>query len=357
MLTIAVPLWNKNEPTLENLNIMNTPQRNTPIYDTVIRLLILFLIIAWCILIMFPFKHIIVWSVVLAIALFPLHKSLSKKMGGRTKLASAMIILLFLIIFIVPTTLLTIGLVDEIKELKASYTNNTLTLPPPNENVKGWPLVGNKLYDTWQAASVNLEQTIFKYKDQLLDVGKKLANGIVSSTMGVIQIMVSFIIAGILLAIGGGGESIRKFFRKLAGEKGDEFADITVATVGSVVKGVIGVALILAFLHGLIFLLAGIPFAGIWTLLVFVLCVLQIPVIFVTLPIIVYLFAESGVTSGIIWTIILFVAGLSDNVLKPILGQGRSCSDDCDFYRGDWRVYLLRFYRIVYRCHHYVDWL
>lgn len=302
---------------------MNNPQQNTSIYDTVIRFIILFLIIAWCLLIMFPFKHIIVWSIVLAIALFPLHNSLSKKMGGRKKLASAIIILFFLIIFIVPAALLTMGLVEEIKVLKASYANNTLTIPPPNENVKDWPVVGNKLFDTWQAASVNLEQTIFKYKDQLLDTGRKLASGVISSTMGVIQILISLIIAGIILAIGGGGEPIRKFFRKLAGEKGDEFADITVATVGSVVKGIIGVALILAFMHGIIFLLAGVPFAGIWTLLVFVLCVLQIPVIFVTLPIIVYIFAESGVTTGIIWTVILFVVGLSDNVLKPILlGKG-----------------------------------
>lgn len=97
---------------------MNNPQRNPSIYDTVIRFMILFLIIVWCLLIMFPFKHIIVWSLVLAVALFPLHNSLSKKMGGRTKLASVMIILFFLVILIVPATLLTIGLVEEIKELK-----------------------------------------------------------------------------------------------------------------------------------------------------------------------------------------------------------------------------------------------
>lgn len=62
-------------------------------------------------------------------------------------------------------------------------------------------------------------------------------------------------------------------------------------TVGSVVKRVIGVALILALLHGIILMLIGILFAGLWTLLIFVLYVLQLPIIFVTLPVIVYLFA------------------------------------------------------------------
>ncbi len=63
--------------------------------------------------------------------------------------------------------------------------------------------------------------------------------------------MVSLIIAGILLTIGGAGEAIRKLFRKIAGEHGDEFADITKKTVGNVVRGVLGVALIQATLVGI----------------------------------------------------------------------------------------------------------
>ena len=301
---------------------MKNQLKEPSIYDTVIRLLILLLIVTWCVLIIYPFTHIILWSLILAFALLPLHRILAKKLGERPKLASTLIVVSFLIIFILPTLFLTIALVEEVKELKTSYINDTLTIPP-NDKVKDWPLIGEKLYGTWQAASVNLEQTVVKHKDQLLVAGKKIAGGIVSATGGVFQILAALIIAGILLAIGGAGESIRKFFRKVAGERGDEFADITVATVGSVVKGIIGVALILAILHGVIFLIAGVPFAGIWTLLVFVLCVLQIPVIFITLPIIVYLFAEQGLTTGIIWAVLLFVAGLSDNVLKPILlGKG-----------------------------------
>jgi len=150
-----------------------------------------------------------------------------------------------------------------------------------------------------------------------------VGKGILGAASGVIQILVSLIIAGILLVIGGAGESVRKFFRKLAGERGDEFADMTLKTVGSVVKGIIGVALILALLHGIILMLAGVPYAGIWTLLIFVLCVLQIPVVIVTLPIIIYIFSVQEVGSAILWTALLLVAGLSDNVLKPILlGKG-----------------------------------
>jgi predicted PurR-regulated permease PerM len=263
------------------------------------------------------------WSVILALALYPLHKSLSGKMGGRPKLASFSIVILFLIILILPTGLLIRSLVDEVKILKASYDNGTLTIPPPSGSVKEWPVIGEKLYANWQAASANLETWIVKYKDQHSGIVTKLVKGILGAAGAVVQILVAFIIAGILLVTGGAGESVRKFFRKLAGERGDEFADMTLKTVGSVVKGIIGVALILALLHGIIFMLAGIPYAGIWTLLVFVLCILQLPVVFITLPIVIYIFSEMELMPAIIWTLLLLVAGLSDNVLKPILlGKG-----------------------------------
>jgi predicted PurR-regulated permease PerM len=61
-------------------------------------------------------------------------------MGGRPKLASFVIVILFLIIIILPTGILIGSLVDEVKDLKASYDNGTLTIPPPSENVKNGQL-------------------------------------------------------------------------------------------------------------------------------------------------------------------------------------------------------------------------
>lgn len=293
------------------------------VYDITIRLFILLLIIAWCLMIMAPFASIILWSMILALAMHPLHKKLSEKLGGKPKWASFIIIFSIMVIVFLPTFLLMDSLFDQVKALKVSYDSGTLSIPPPTEKVKEWPLIGQRLFATWQSASVDLEQFIIKYKDQLYDTGRKLAQGILGAAGGVIQIMAALIIAGILLAFGGTGESIRKFFRKVAGERGDEFADMTLKTVSNVVKGILGVALILALLNGIVFMLAGVPYAGIWTLLVFVLGVLQIPLFFITLPVIIYMFATKEPMPAIVWTVLLLVAGLSDNILKPILlGKG-----------------------------------
>jgi len=302
---------------------MENQSSNNSVYDTTIRLLILTLIVGWCLMILYPFVSIILWSLILALAMHPLHSLLTKKMGGRPKLASTVIILSVLVVIILPTWLLVDSLIDEFKLLKIAHDSGTFSIPPPNEKVKEWPIIGSSLYDTWLSASENLGQLALKYKDQLLKFGTFLGKGIISAVSGVVQIAISFIIAGVLLVFGQAGEEVRKFFRKLAGSKGDEFADMTLKTVSSVVKGIIGVALILAILNGILFLLAGIPFAGIWTLLVFVLGVLQLPLFFITVPVIAYLFSEKELVPAIIWTVLLLVAGLSDNILKPILlGKG-----------------------------------
>lgn len=302
---------------------MKDQTTNNSVYDTTIRLFILILIVGWCLAIMYPFVSIIIWSLILAMALHPLHKMMSAKLGGRPKLASAIIVLAVMVIIFLPIWLMIDSLIVQVKELKASFDSGMLTIPPPTEKVKDWPIIGSRLYDLWYNASVNLVQTVMKYKDQLLAVGSKIGTGILGAVGGIIQILISFIIAAILLVFGEAGEEVRKFFRKLAGNRGDEFADMTVKTVGSVVKGIIGVALILALLNGILFMLAGIPYAGIWTLLVFVLGVLQLPLFFITVPVIAYMFSEKELMPAIVWTVLLLIAGLSDNVLKPILlGKG-----------------------------------
>lgn len=302
---------------------MNNQSSNNSVYDTTIRMFILLLIIAWCLAIMYPFVSIILWSMILSLALYPLHNSLSKKMGEKPKLASFIIVFSILAIIILPTWLLIGSLFDEVKELKASYDSGTLSIPPPSEKVKEWPVIGEKFYAFWQEVTTDIKPIMIKYQDQLVAFGKKMAEGILSAFGSIIQIMASLCIAGILLAIGGTGENIRKFFRKVGGDRGDEFADLTLKTVSSVVKGILGESLVMGLLNGTVFFLAGVPYAGIWALIAFIFAVLQLPVFFVTVPIIIYFFAVKAILPAILWTIALVLVALSDNILTPLmLGKG-----------------------------------
>ena len=302
---------------------MKNSNLNNSAYDTMIRMFFLMLIIAWCLLIMLPFVHIMLWGLILGVAFMPIHSSLTKWMGGKPKLASTIIVLTTLAILIIPSLFFLDSIIEGVKGIKSSYQAGTLTIPQPSEKVKSWPLIGNKIYGIWSAGSSDLGNFIEKYKDQLVNIGGKIAKGVLGAASGLFQLIGAVIIAGILLVVEGTGEAVRKFFRKVAGKRGDEFTDIAKLTIGNVVKGVLGVALIQAFLIGLGFLFAGIPFAGLWTLLVLILAILQIPPTLVVLPIVVYMFSEMNTMPAVLWTIYLLLAGLSDNILKPILlGKG-----------------------------------
>ena len=84
------------------------------------------------------------------------------------------------------------------------------------------------------------------------------------------------------------------------------------------------IAFIQMLLVGLGFVLMGVPGAGILALAVLVLGIMQVPATLITVPVIAFVLATQGFT---LWTIIfavyVFLAGLVDNVLKPLLlGRG-----------------------------------
>ena len=304
----------------------NDPKLNTTFNRTIeiiIRLGFLFLLVAWCFQILFPFGGIIVWAIILAISTAPIYNTLNAKLGDKPKIASAIIIIVGLSLIIIPSWLFIDSLIIGVKDISTELRNDTFTIPPPPDKVAEWPIIGEKFHGIWALASSSLEEVIIKYTDQILNVGGSLFGGMLSIGGSIFQFIISTIVAGILLATKGTKNTSRKFFERLIGERGDEFANDTEVTVRNVTKGVLGVAVIQAVLVGLGFLLAGVPYAGLWALLVMILAILQLPPLLVILPIVVYLFSAFTILPASLWTIYLLLAGASDNVLKPLLlGKG-----------------------------------
>lgn len=294
-----------------------------PIYDTTIRLILLLIIVVWCMLLIYPFMSVILWSIVFALTLYPLHKTISQKIGNRPKLASGILVVAILLIVIVPLAFISLSMIEEVKEIKTSYENGTLVIPAPSERISSIPVVGQKIYDTWKNASQDLESFIQTHQEELLVYAQKVAKGVLSAMSGLAQIILSLVIAGVLLVVGGIGETVRNVFRKVAGEHGDTFATMTVQTVNSVVKGILGESLIMAVLLGLVIMLGGVPYAGIWTLMVFVFAVVQIPTLVVTIPVIIYFYTTKEPVPATIWSVVLILVSMLDSILTPImLGKG-----------------------------------
>ena len=266
----------------------------------------------------------ILWAIIFAIILYPLYNALQKKLKGRKSLVATLITVIILAIVIVPAVSFFSMVSSNLMEIKSGIDDGTLKISTPGQTIKDWPIIGDKAYDFLYSASVNLEKTILEYKEQIKEVSTKVLGNLVSSIVTILQIVLSVIIAGVLMASSSAQQLATNFIMRIAGDKGDEFLDITVSTVRQVVKGVIGVAVIQTMIQAVGLFLCGVPFPGILTLLCLILSIIQIGPIIVNLGVIAYLFSTGdSSTAAILWTVFFLLSGLSDNVLKPLLlGKG-----------------------------------
>jgi predicted PurR-regulated permease PerM len=142
--------------------------------------------------------------------------------------------------------------------------------------------------------------------------------------MGVLQFVVSIIIAGVLLAYSDAvGKGTTQVFIRLAGKNGENLASTIVTTVRSVVKGILGVAVIQAAMAGLGFFIAGVPYAGVWTVACLFFAIIQVGAGPVAIPVMIYMFSATDTLTAVLLAIWLVITLVSDNILKPLLlGRG-----------------------------------
>ncbi len=292
--------------------------------EATLRIGALFIIIAISYLIFKPFIIPVVWGIIIAVALFPLHKKLTALFKGRQGLAATLIVLTCLALLIIPTLMFAGSTIDGLRTISGQFEKGSLTVPPPPDGVKEWPVIGENAWELWNLASVNLEGAINKMSPQLKSIGTWLAGSITGLVGGFFIFIFAIIISGIFMVNAGSGYELSvRLFNHLAGSKGQIMVDNSVATIRSVVQGVLGVALIQAALVGVGFMVAGIPGASVLTLIVLLLAIIQLPALLIVIPVIIYAFSTMGTIGAVVFTIWSLLAGASDNFLKPLLlGRG-----------------------------------
>lgn len=273
-----------------------------------------------------PFLGLVLWGLILAVTLYPLHQRLARKMGNRQGGAATVLVLAGLLIIGVPTGLLGSSSVGHLQHVTEGLQNDTIKVPPPASSVAEWPLVGEKVFQVWSQASRDLPALLHKAQPQLAELSKTLLATVASTAGGLFKFLGSLIIAGIMMAYGeSGAKAMSRIVCRLAGrEKGPGLYSLSTATIRSVSMGVVGVAFIQALLLGLGFMAAGIPAAGVLAILVLILGILQLPALLISLPAIAYIWwAGDSTMMSIVFTVYLLIAGMADNVLKPLLlGRG-----------------------------------
>jgi len=305
------------------VNLKKREEKVTLAIEIAIKIGLIAMVIYLSYLIAKPFMAIVVWGVIIAVAIDPLINSLAKRFGNRKKIIIAITIAVIAALLI-PTYSLSGKVIESSQTIVHAMQDGNITVPPPTEKVKEWPLIGNKAYAFWDSASHNLRETLAPFKDKI----KKMTGSIFSalgSGLGTIFMFVGSMIIAAVFLIGSEGavQFYKNLSRRLMGDKGDEWANLSALTVRSVVNGVLGVAVIQATLAFIGMGLMGVPFTMVWAIGIMFLTIIQIPALLIAGPVIAYVFSQGSGTVEVIFAIYMILVSMSDGVLKPMLmGRG-----------------------------------
>ena len=286
---------------------------------------VLLIVLVWCYEILSPFIQIIIWAVIIAVALYPLHVSLSSRFGGREKLSATLLALIGVPLIVAPAYFLTDSTVGSLEQISEHLKDGTASIPAPSAKVADWPLIGPKVFESVERRheqSGGLPEQVRAAASFAEPGALGLAGGVV---LTVLQFIASFIIAGVLLTNAAGGNRMADAVvcRLVGAQRGTALAELSTLTIRSVAKGILGIAFVQAFLAAIGLVVMDVPAAGLWAAAVLVAAIVQLPPILVLGPIAAWVFSVADPLPATVFLVYSILVGLSDALLKPLfLGRG-----------------------------------
>jgi predicted PurR-regulated permease PerM len=286
---------------------------------TVLAVLFIGALIAAAAWVLRPFLGALVWAIMIVVPTWPLLLLLQRNLGGRRWAAVTVICIVLLALLIVPFFAALGTIVAHAGEIAdAARRLGEMQLPPPPRWLAALPLVGERAAALWR-----------QFGDDVL--GVKLAPyahsvatwllaqlGSVGALAG--QFVLTVIAAALLYAQGEhAADWALRFGSRLAGEHGEGAVRLSGQAIRGVALGVVVTALLQAVIAGIGLAIAGIPFATILTVLVFLLAVAQIGGAPVLLVPIVWLYWSGSTGWGTFLLAVALAVATIDNVVRPIL--------------------------------------
>jgi predicted PurR-regulated permease PerM len=288
--------------------------------ELAIRLGLLGLLLYLSIVLIRPFVSIIIWSAVLTIALYPVFTWITDRLGGRKRLAAAIVTVLGLLVVIGPATWLVLSVIDTVRVLVDRLDTPGLTFPQPWDPIRGWPLVGEQLFQFWDLAATNAKAAIAKVTPYLKPLGNVLLGIAAGAGVGTLKFLAAVIIAGFLFVPGPMlARATQSMVERVAPNNGEQFVTLAGATIRTVAQGVIGIAALQALLAGLGLMAAGVPGASLLTTGVLILGIIQIGPTIILLPLIVWSWFTMDTAPAVIFSVYMACVSALDNVLKPLI--------------------------------------
>ncbi len=268
-----------------------------------------------------PFLPGFVWAGMIVIATWPVYTAIRRRVRNSRWIAASVMVMLIILLFVFPLALLINSIVENSEPLMRWVKSpGQLTLPELYW-LDSIPVIGPKLFASWTTLVASggnammakiqpyLGQGAAWFLTQLLSAGKFLFH---------LAIMLLF---SALLYLQGeeAMRGFRHFALRLAGMRGDAAVLLAAMSVRAVALGVVVTALTQAIIGGLGLGLAGVPFAAILTVLIFICCVAQLGPLLIMIPSIIYLFWTGDTTWAVVMIVWAGIVATMDGVLRPYL--------------------------------------
>ncbi|MDR9750191.1 AI-2E family transporter [Pseudomonas sp. SZMC_28357] len=287
-------------------------------------LVLLVLVTLAFIWILLPFYGAVFWAVILGIVFAPLQRRLQLKFGWQRNLTSLCTLSVCLLIAILPVIIIGVLLVQEGMVVYKNIESGQLDIAAYIAQFKhSLPPYFQHLLDRFGMGELNgLREKIVKSAMQGSDI---LATQAFSFGQGTFEFLVSFFIMLYLLFffLRDGAELARKMRTAvpLAEQQKRRLQLKFNRVVRATVKGNLLVAITQGALGGAIFWFLDIPSALLWAVLMAFLSLLPaVGAGIVWAPVAAYFLLTGAIWQGVVLGLFgIFVIGLVDNVLRPIL--------------------------------------
>jgi len=287
-------------------------------------------ILYYCFRIMEPFLMPIFLALILSTLLTPLYESITKRLQNRPGLSALLVCLGLTLAIVLPVLILSVSLARE-----ANNVYTSLQDPEMSSKVQLWlnpnsnPAIAK--IQSWLPASLRFED--FDFGSRIGAKAQEILGGVLAFTgalaAGAFNFLANYITMVVVLFFllrdsSYFAESVRQI-SPLSETEETMFVDRFRTVAQATVVGTLATSAAQGALSGVIFLIMGLPNPILWGSLTALLSLVPVAgTALIWLPWTIYLVATGSVISAIIFLALqlIFVGG-ADNVLRPLLMEGR----------------------------------
>ena len=269
-----------------------------------------------------PFFAAGIWATTIVVVTWPLLIRMQRRLFNKRSLAAASMILMLVLVFVIPLALgvgAVVAHADDIAGQIRSIT--TMAIPPLPDWVAQLPLIGAELSAAWlRARDAGIEAFLAQLGPYASGLTAWLFAEIGTAGYLIAQLVLIPVFAAFMYLNGEKyAGTLLRFGYRVGAKQGESLIMLAAHAIRGVALGVGLTAIIQAALGGIGLAAAGVPFAGILTAVLLVLCISQIGMLVLLIPAVIWVFWNGDPGWGIFLAIWSFVASMLDTVLRPIL--------------------------------------